>query len=200
MRFFLFVGVMVLLGCTAPPAGGAAEPEASGTAAYRRRCESQCAGSGGGETCAAYCRCELRTLERTGHLERALQLAHDGREGRIVEEPWFVDVYAACGASHGDHTFLGDCESGCPQQDATCSALCECCLEKVREGMSREAGTRWIFERYALDPPPPDVIERIDAARAACASRMGLAVEAPGPGVVPVARPADEGSRAPASR
>jgi hypothetical protein len=165
---------VIALGCSSGAPEPSPEPRADFADQHRRACVVACLAAHGDATCEPYCACEARELEARGHLARARELTLGGRPSAIAQEPFFAEVYVECGADHADHTLVADCAAGCPE-GAPCDDLCRCVLGRIRQGRTRPEGTRWIFDDYARDPQPPEVVTTIDSAMDGCAEELGLA-------------------------
>lgn len=121
------------------PRRGSNQDRASYAEGFVQGCEGSC--TQGAALCSAYCSCMSARVLRDGQGPHLDELALQG-EAALMRDPWFLQAFAACGADIHDVSFMQGCTQSCPN----CGAFCQCAIDHIRAGMTREEGTRFFLE------------------------------------------------------
>ena len=145
---------------TNPRGRGSNQERAVYAQGFLQGCESAC--TQGAALCSAYCSCMNVRVMRDGQGPHLDELAPQGNEA-LMRDPWFQQAFAACGSDIHDVSFLRGCTSSCPN----CGAYCQCAIDHMRSGMTREEGTAWFLEHIDSTITPAGQAA-LDAAVQAC--------------------------------
>lgn len=110
-------------------------------------CERECTRTSSAEVCSAYCTCMSQRITTEGRMNHVDTIALQGGDA-LMRDPWFQSAFSMCGSDLHDASFLQGCTSNCP---GNCAPYCQCALDQMRRGMTREEGTFWFLRHVDLD-------------------------------------------------
>ncbi len=110
-------------------------------------CERECMRTTSAELCNAYCTCMSQRITTDGRMSHVDTIALQGSDA-LMRDPWFQSAFSMCGTDLHDASFLQGCVSNCP---GNCGPYCQCALDHMRRGMTREEGTFWFLRHVDLN-------------------------------------------------